>query len=103
MKLVMRKLLVLTMSAIMLFSAVPMRAAAACDHCDHQVMICSGEKMKKINGYTHTYTTEHGGAGGCTVDIYQVYCIDSCNNPECDFVRVIYYPNREIHSSSNHK
>lgn len=65
MKNVMRKLILLTMTGVMLFMSVPMRAAAACDHCNHTLIKCSGKKVRIINGYTHSYTTKHGGSAGC--------------------------------------
>lgn len=85
----MKKLIVLAMSCVMLFTAVPMRAAAACDHCDHPVVNCSGIKERIIGGYTHSYTTKHGGSAGCDVDTWQRYCIDTCAN--CGFARTISY------------
>lgn len=100
MKNVLKKFIVLIMSVLMLFTAVPVRALAACDHCNHAHVDVSAITEKEVHGYTHHYTTLHGGAGGCTVRVFERSYTETCRS--CGFVKTLHLPNREEHSS-NHK
>lgn len=99
MKNVVKKLIVLTMSAVMLFTAVPMRAAASDDDCDHPVFYRSEIKKKIVNGYSHPYTKKDGTSAECIVDIYVVYYTKTCR--DCGFIRTIYLPNEEKHRTNH--
>lgn len=99
MKNVVKKIIVLTLSAVMLFTAVPMRAAAANDDCKHPVMEQSKLIKKIVNGYSHPYTKKDGTSAECIVDIYEVYYTETCSS--CGFVRTIYLPKEEIHRTNH--
>lgn len=87
----MKKGIVLILSAVMLFTAVPMRADAACDHCGHSEVNLSGPHWESAGyGYTHYYTTKDGKPGGCVVTVIREYYAETCRNSSCGFVRKIY-------------
>lgn len=100
----MKKGIVLILSAVMLFTAVPMRADAACDHCDHPVVVRSELQYESAGyGYTHYYTTKDGKPAGCVVTVMREYYTETCQNPDCGFVKKVYTGRtRDSHKNPEH-
>lgn len=87
----MRKIIAVILSTVMLFTVIPMRAAADCencDHCDHSVMIESGLMWEIVYGDPHPYTASDGSSAMCHIFYEKEYKTQKCM--KCSFVRKIY-------------
>lgn len=97
----MKKDIALILSAVMLFTAIPMHATAASDPCDHPVVTKSPLALETVYGYSHPYTTKDGKPAGCTITVAKEYYTETCN--ECGFIRKVYTGRTaEIHSKPKH-
>lgn len=100
----MKKCVVIILSVVMLFAAIPMQAdaAAVCGNCGSTNVIEQYGGCAVISGYTHPFTTLHGQPSGCTVNIWQKYNILRCN--KCGYETRNYFDDPwEVHSNPTHK
>ena len=78
----MKKSIVLILSAVMLFAAIPLRSQAAptaCPLCGNPDLYETLTEWESLNGYSHPYTTRDGKPAGCTVYIMKEYYFRCCS------------------------
>lgn len=100
----MKKCVVIILSVVMLFAAIPMQAdaAAVCGNCGSTNVNVHYGGWGVVSGYTHPFTNLHGQPSGCTVNILQKYNVIDCR--ACGAVTREYYgPTEEEHSNPTHK
>lgn len=96
----MKRLLLMALSAAMLFTCVPNQTVAA-TNCEHKI-IQQSWYWKTVNGYYHSYNVTSTTSAGCRVDIEE-HCYDEVCKSCGVTIRTVYTgERRDNHEIKSH-